>query len=190
MWLFTWVVFCMWVNMCVFSRKCVFRRKNQKGPERAPLLRLSHRCPDELVDEMPAPAQQAVWPRSGGARTCRAGRATLEVQRFLPGCQPGESRWSLFGGATLQARAGHRARRGGRCFWGAVGKQAARVGSSGERWGRGHGLFRLMGRGRTGAHQYLSARRRAKINKPGLQMCVCPWRKVYQNHPSRTGPPG
>lgn len=27
-----------------------------------------------------------------------------------------------------------------------------------------------MGRGRTGAHQYLSARRRAKINKPGLQM--------------------
>ena len=67
-----------------FLEKVRFQAKNQKGPERAPLLRLSHRCSDELVDETPAPAQQAVWPRSGGARTCRAGRATLEVQRFLP----------------------------------------------------------------------------------------------------------
>ena len=91
--------------MC-FLEKVHFQAKKQKGPERAPLLRLSHRCSDELMDVTPAPAQQAVWLPSGGAHTCRADRATLGVQRFLPGCQPGESRWSLFEGSHSAGQGG------------------------------------------------------------------------------------
>ena len=159
----------MWVNMC-FLEKVHFQAKKQKGPEHAPLLRLSHRCSDELMDVMPAPAQQAVWLPCGAARTCRADRATLGVQRFLPGCQPGESRWSLFEGSHSagQGRSPGATRR--EVFL----RSGRETGCAGLVLGRtlgwGHGLFRLMGRGRTGAHQYLSARRRAKINKPGLQM--------------------